>query len=321
LVEILQKPHPPGEDDFQTGLFQPAWSGAAETPSSALRRARHVFTKPRSGQWAAHGRYIARGSATKERSVKEAGFTATNDRIDIPQTLGQWQSAGDQRLFKLIISPEFGERLDHKRHTRELMARMEQDLDLRLEWVAVAHFNTGHPHVHIALRGRTDAGPLRLARDYIKQGIRNNAEDLCTVQLGFRTEKDALEAERREVDALQITSLDRRIAKQAFGRDGDGTFEPESLPPPSSQGQRTRHLFLAARVRTLATLGLSEEIEHGRWQIDTAFLTKLKAMQIGRDRQKLIALGERANLDGSNSAVGLHSRSGSIRNPEQKRMR
>ena len=242
----------------------PSRSGAAPRKPHLQRCAVRVTYSPNrvSGQWAAHGRYISRGSATKEGSVKEAGFTATNDRIDIPQTLGQWQSAGDQRLFKLIISPEFGERLDLKRHTRELMARMEQDLDLRLEWVAVAHFNTDHPHVHIALRGRTDAGPLRLPRDYIKQGIRNNAENLCTAQLGFRTELDALEAERREVDALQITSLDRRIAKQAFGPDGDGTFEPESLAPANSQGQRARRLFLAARVRTLGTLGLSEEIEH-----------------------------------------------------------
>src|SRR5215475_2613928 len=156
----------------------------------------------------------------------------------------------------------------------------------------------GPSHVHIALRGRTDAGPFRLARDYIKQGIRNNAENLCTAQLGFRTELDALEAERREVDALQITSLDRRIAKQAFGPDGDGTFDPDSLPAPSSEGQRAHRLFLAARIRTLATAGLCQEIELGRWQMDPAFLAKLKAMQIGRDRQKLIALGERTNLDG-----------------------
>jgi len=248
-----------------------------------------------SGQWAAHGRYISRGSASKESSVKEAGFTAANDRIDVPEKLGQWQSADDQRLFKLIISPEFGERLNLKRHTRELMARMEQDLGLRLEWVAVAHFNTDHPHVHIALRGRTDAGPLRLSRDYIKQGIRSNAENLCTAQLGFRTELDALEAERREVDALQITSLDRRIAKQAFGPESDGTFEPDSLPAPSSEGQRARRLFLAARIRTLATAGLCQEIELGRWQMDPEFLTKLKAMQIGRDRQKLIALRHRVD--------------------------
>jgi hypothetical protein len=301
----------------------PSRSGATPRKTHLQRCAVRVTYSPNrvSGQWAAHGRYISRGSATKEASAKEAGFTAANDRIDIPQTLGHWQSAGDQRLFKLIISPEFGERLDLKRHTRELMARMEHDLALRLEWVAVAHFNTDHPHVHIALRGRTDAGPLRLPRDYIKQGIRNNAENLCTARLGFRTELDALEAERREVDALQITSLDRRIAKQTFGPDGDGTFEPESLPLPSSQGQRARRLFVAARIRTLASAGLSEEIEPGRWQIDPAFLAKLKAMQIGRDRQKLIAFGERANLDGSELSIGLHPPSGVTRKPEQKRVR
>ena len=301
----------------------PSRSGAAPRKPHLQRCAVRVTYSPNrvSGQWAAHGRYISRGSATKEGSVKEAGFAATDDHIDIPQTLGQWQSAGDRRLFKLIISPEFGERLDLKRHARELMARMEHDLGLRLEWVAVAHFNTDHPHVHIALRGRTDAGPLRLPRDYIKQGIRDNAENLCTAQLGFRTELDALEAERREVDALQITSLDRRIARQAFGPDGDGTFKSESLVPANSQGQRARRLFLAARVRTLGTLGLSKEIEPGRWQIDVAFLTKLKAMQIGRDRQKLIALGERSNLDGSKLSVGLHPPGRFSRNVEQKRVR
>ena len=315
LIHLVRMTSKPGYPDR---------NGAAPRKPHLQRCAVRVTYSPNrvSGQWAAHGRYISRGSATKEASVKEAGFAATNDRIDLPQTLGQWQSAGDQRLFKLIISPEFGERLDLKRHTRELMTRMAHDLDLRLEWVAVAHFNTDHPHVHIALRGRTDAGPLRLPRDYIKQGIRNNAENLCTAQLGFRTELDAREAERREVNALQITSLDRRIANQAFGPDGDGTFEPEPLqPPPSSQAQRARRLFLAARVQTLATMGLSEEIDHGRWQIDPAFLAKLKAMQISHDRQKLIALDDRANLDGSKLSVGPHPTSGVTRNVEQKRVR
>jgi relaxase-like protein len=301
----------------------PSRTGAAPRKPHLQRCAvRVTYSSSRvSGQWAAHGRYISRGSATKEGSVKEAGFAATDDHIDIPQTLGQWQSAGDQRLFKLIISPEFGERLDLKRHTRELMARMEQDLALRLEWVAVAHFNTDHPHVHIALRGRTDAGPLRLARDYIKQGIRNNAENLCTAQLGFRTELDALEAERREVDALHITSLDRRIAKHAFGPDGDGTFQPKSLPSASSPTQRARRLFIAARVRTLAILGLSEEVEHGRWQINAAFLSKLKAMQISHDRQRQIALGGRAGLDKTTLSRVQHSRNRTPRNPGQTRVR
>lgn len=244
------------------------------------------------GQWAAHGRYIARESAAGHGKGSEVGFSAAADGINIAKTLADWQTAGDARLFKLIISPEFGERLDLRRHTRELLSRMETDLGVNLEWVAVAHFNTGHPHVHIALRGRTDAGPLRLDRGYIKSGIRKNAEELCTAQLGFRTELDALEAERREVDAPRITSLDRRIATQAFSATGDGTFEIDSLPSPDSATQRARRQSLVARLRTLTVMGLAEEVENGKWRVDPAFLSTLRKLQVSQDRLKTMATGQ-----------------------------
>jgi type IV secretory pathway VirD2 relaxase len=32
--------------------------------------------------------------------------------------------------------------------TRDAMRQMEEDLGTRLDWVAVDHFNTGHPHSH-----------------------------------------------------------------------------------------------------------------------------------------------------------------------------
>jgi hypothetical protein len=285
LVRMTTKPaHPNRGSGFGGGV----------SPKRHLQRCsvRVTYSPNRvRGQWAAHGRYIARGSATKETAGRETGFSADVDRIDVAKTLNEWQNAGDQRLFKLIISPEFGERLDLRRHTRDLLVRMEQDLGLHLEWAAVAHFNTDHPHVHVALRGKTDAGPLRIDRDYIKRGIRNHAENLCTAQLGFRTELDALEAERREVDAQRVTSLDRSIAKYAFGPDGDGTVDPESLPPPRSEGQRARWLLLIARLRTLTVLDLSSQVTPNRWQIDPAFLSKLRALQISQDRQKMLALG------------------------------
>src|SRR6185437_7481905 len=95
------------------------------------------------GQWRAHGRYIARESAATEPAT--AGFDADKHGIDIAGRLDSWQSAGDQRLWKIIISPEFGERVDLMRLTRDLMSRVESDLGIPLEWVAVAHFNTEHP--------------------------------------------------------------------------------------------------------------------------------------------------------------------------------
>jgi type IV secretory pathway VirD2 relaxase len=93
---------------------------------------------------------------------------------------------------------------------------MEEELATELEWAAVEHHNTEHPHVHIALRGRRDNGDaLHLNRQFIQNRIREMAGDLCTRQLGYRTERDAHEAERREITETRLTSLDRRIARGA----------------------------------------------------------------------------------------------------------
>src|SRR3546814_13655226 len=65
----------------------------------------------------------------------------------------------DRHQFRFIVSPEDGaDYEDLKPLTRRLMTRMEEDLGTKLDWVAVDHFNTGHPHTHIILRGRDEKG-------------------------------------------------------------------------------------------------------------------------------------------------------------------
>jgi hypothetical protein len=88
-----------------------------------------------SGQWRAHGRYIARESATFEEDPKAAGFDASGQGIDISGKLAEWQAAGDQRLWKVILSPEFGDRVDLERLTRDVLSQMEKDVFADLEWV------------------------------------------------------------------------------------------------------------------------------------------------------------------------------------------
>jgi type IV secretory pathway VirD2 relaxase len=66
-----------------------------------------------------------------------------------------------------------------------LMTDMEKDLGTNLDWVAVDHFNTGHFHTHIVIRGKDDRGKdLIIARDYITHGIRERASQLLTLELG-----------------------------------------------------------------------------------------------------------------------------------------
>src|SRR3546814_6398006 len=66
---------------------------------------------------------------------------------------------------------------------RRLMTQMEEDLGTKLDWVAVDHFNTGHPHSHVMLRGRDYRGDnLVIAREYISHGIRERAMRLATLE-------------------------------------------------------------------------------------------------------------------------------------------
>jgi len=235
------------------------------------------------GQWKAHGRYIARESASQGRAV-EAGFDAIDRGINIAARLDQWQFAGDERMWKIIVSPEFGDKVDLVQLTRDLMKRMTRDLDTRLEWVAAAHFNTDNPHVHIALRGiRENGKPFRLERDYVKHGIRSIAEDLCTRQLGYRTQRDIIEARRREVSQQRFTSLDRAIARNKATTDHSWDFLVRQDP------MESRSQCIVARLKTLESMGLATAAGLNQWRVRQDFETALRAMQRLGDRQKVLA--------------------------------
>jgi hypothetical protein len=75
------------------------------------------------GQWRAHGRDVARESATHEGDLRKVGFNATEESIDIAARLEGWQKTNDEQLWKLIVSPECGDRVDLKRLTRDLIHR------------------------------------------------------------------------------------------------------------------------------------------------------------------------------------------------------
>jgi type IV secretory pathway VirD2 relaxase len=246
------------------------------------------------GQWRAHGRYIARESAGG--AVFRSAPPGTRDEDNLPadpaKELERWQSEGDPRLWKLMVSPEFGERLELDRLTRDLMMRMERDLGTKLEWMAATHFNTEHPHVHVALRGiRGDGSALELPRDYVRHGIRAIAEDLCTRQLGHRNHLDTIEAERREIQERRFTSLDRMInrANAPELADAGSTAEHFVLRRLGEIAGRPREQHIDARLIVLQQMGLAEPASSSEWMVRRDFETVLKAMQRSGDRQKTLA--------------------------------
>jgi hypothetical protein len=176
------------------------------------------------------------------------------------------------------------------------MNRMASDLHTSLDWVAVVHFNTEHPHVHVALRGVDANGEaFKLDRDYIRNGLRAVAQHFATVQLGYRTEQDATVALRRQVPLQRFTPLDRLIMARTqplggFSEDFQVTADPTR--PGLGRFAAVREQSLASRLITLQTMGLARANGPHQWQVRRDLETALKAMKRAADNQKtLVAHG------------------------------
>jgi hypothetical protein len=119
----------------------------------------------------AHLRYLERDGVTKD-GEKGRVYSAFENEADGKAFVERGRD--DRHQFRFIVAPEDGaDMADMRSFTRDLMKQVEQDLDTRLDWVAVDHHNTGHPHTHVIVRGVLDDGRiLNIAGDYIAHGVR-----------------------------------------------------------------------------------------------------------------------------------------------------
>lgn len=215
----------------------------------------------------AHLRYLERDGTTRE-GERGALYGAETDLADRREFAAR--GAEDRHRFRFIVAAEDGAEYDDlKPLVRRLMTQAERDLGTKLDWVAVDHFNTGHPHSHIVVRGKDETGrDLVIAREYLTQGLRARAGDLVNLDLGPRSDRDILKAQAREIDAQRYTGIDRRLAR-SIGDDG-------LVTPAHRDG--IEQAARAGRLQALGKLGLAVEERRGRWRLDPALETTLTAM-------------------------------------------
>ena len=180
----------------------------------AMVKARVVRQMRSPGALRAHIGYLKRDGVTRDGSPGKL-FDAAGDDADGRAFAERCE--GDRHHFRLIVSPDdAGELSSLRGFTRELMDQASRDLGTRLDWVAVDHWNTEHPHIHILVRGRADDGSdLVISRDYIGSGLRARAGDLITRELGPRSELEVRRGLEAEVTAERWTRLDRALAREA----------------------------------------------------------------------------------------------------------
>lgn len=188
---------------------------------------------------------------------------------------------GEQHQFRFIVSPEDASELDLTAYVRQLMARIEKDLGRKVEWAAVNHYDTGHPHAHIVVRGvGRDGQELRLERGYIASGIRWRAQEIATQELGPRHEFEIRRAYAREITQERFTSLDREIDRIAH----DGRAEPRSPKRPA----RLDPSLLLSRLEHLEALGLAERVSPNAWSLSEDWKARLQDLGTRGDILKQI---------------------------------
>jgi type IV secretory pathway VirD2 relaxase len=224
------------------------------------------------GRARAHLRYLQRGGTTRD-GERATLYSAEQDVAD--GTAFAERGQGDRHQFRFIVAPEDGSEYEElKPLTRRLMDQAERDLGTRLDWVAVDHFDTGHPHVHVIVRGKGEDGrDLVIARDYLTQGLRERAAELVDLDLGPRTDREIAQANAREVEQERFTSLDRPLLR---GRGADGLVDP------AHRDGAERDLRVA-RLRRLEQMGLAEQAGSGRWRVHDELERVLRRMGLRGD--------------------------------------
>jgi type IV secretory pathway VirD2 relaxase len=249
--------------------------GPGRTGGASPRGARRVIVKAHvvrltaSGAKAAklHLRYIERDGVeedgTKGVLYDQSGVVRA-ETFEEPRT-------GEKHQFRIIVSPEDAGELELTAYVRTLMARVERDLGRKLEWAAVNHHDTEHPHAHLVVRGvDRDDRELRFDRAYISNGFRFRAQELATEELGPRREMDVQRAQAKEVTQNRFTSLDRELERRASG---------ERLHVRSPQPSRAiDDSTLIGRLEHLGQMRLAERVSPNEWVLAQGWQEALRQL-------------------------------------------
>jgi len=181
--------------------------------------------------------------------------------------------------FRIFLSPESSD-VDTKSLAEQFVKKLEKQTGYHLYWQGACHFNTAHPHAHILINGVDKQGrEVNIPRDIVKTFMRETARDICTAQVGLRTQKDLDREKEQELVALRFTKLDNYIQELSGKSEGLRV----SVTEPIKDKER-----VLARLETLRKLKLCTYENNGytlkkNWQEDlktnSRYNTFLKARE------------------------------------------
>jgi type IV secretory pathway VirD2 relaxase len=252
--------------------------GRAEANRRVVVKARIVRqsgSRYRAAPLSRHIGYLQREGVTRDETPAQM-FDAHGDVADVAAFAERCED--DRHHFRFIVSPQDAAELaDLRGFCRDLMRRAQHDLGTRLDWVAVDHWNTDNPHLHVLVRGRADNGKdLVIAGDYMASGLRQRAEELVTLELGPRSEREIQAGHDADIAADRWTRLDRALVAVADPEDRVVDLRREA------NGCQDDARLLG-RAAHLEKLGLAEADGPGRWRLADDLEPRLRDLSVRGD--------------------------------------
>jgi hypothetical protein len=166
------------------------------------------------GKALAHLKYIMnRPGEDRERGGREL-FNDQGDRLAARDVRRAIKDLGEAKVIvhKLALSPEVSP-ADKKGFTRDVMHNLSREKGLDLDWVAVAHNNTDHHHIHVVILGKDRNGTevnlslkdVEKAKEYSDRFIEKHHPR------EFERAREAREQKEREKDEAKTREKEERI--------------------------------------------------------------------------------------------------------------
>lgn len=242
-------------------------------------------------------RYVSRADATLERkpiwdnaTEVESLFTCSSDGAVRRVTPDEaTELLGDCPVFKIFVSPE-DPGVDFNFFCICLINKLKAKLQYDVKWCASNHYNTEHPHVHILCSRLTDDGRLlRLPSNYIKNGLRKDAEAILTTMMGPVSWEKELEKINKAVRAKRFCDIDKRILAIARTNPAD----PTRIPAHRLVKSNSRlYLQISKRLQMLNQKGLVAYEKYDKedplkkescWVVSKTFETEVRKAEFAEE--------------------------------------
>lgn len=176
--------------------------------------------------------------------------------------------------YKWIISPE--KEADEKTLyyiAKAFIQRCEWELDRNIDYQAVVHCNTEHPHIHILINGVDQKGkPFNFDRSLIRgQIMRRAAMEICTHVFGCRSEAEIAQAKEKALVADRYTEFDSVIKQFSHDLSNDERFGSYVYALPEGDSK------LVKRLNHFVELGIAEKLD-GKYLLEDGWEDTLRAL-------------------------------------------